>query len=84
MGAEPKKIRVEYYAHFREARRTESEEINTHSDTVREFYDELNRLHRFDVSIENTRAAVNQKIVSWDASINSGDTVVFLTPFGGG
>jgi len=82
--AESKRIRVEYYAQFREKRKCSGEEITTSAATAIEFYRELDAKQPFGLFSAQIRIALNGKLVPWETAITDGDTVVFLTPFGGG
>jgi len=82
--AASKRIRVEYYAQFREMRKSPGEDVATSAATAIEFYRELDARHPFGVTAAQVRIALNGKLVPWETAITDGDTVVFLTPFGGG
>ncbi len=84
MGDNEKSITLEFFAQFREDTGRNQEQIKTRSTTARELYEELDRRHSFRSRPETTRIAVNDSLASWNTLIQDGDTVVFLTPFGGG
>lgn len=84
MGDSEKTITLEFFAQFREDTGKNRDQIKTRSTTARELYEELDRRHGFRSRPETTRIAVNDSLASWSTLIQDGDTVVFLTPFGGG
>ncbi len=84
MAADRKSVNLEFFAQFREDRGVSRETVRTSSRTAAELYEELDSAYRFRTERAVARVAVNDKIVPWDTSIDEGDTVVFLTPFGGG
>lgn len=79
-----KSLRLEYFAQFREARGVSAETVQTNSRTAAELFDELVARYHFPVQRATTRVAVNDALVPWSTPLRDGDTVVFLTPFGGG
>ncbi|WP_455381871.1 MoaD/ThiS family protein [Salinispira pacifica] len=84
MNGTTKQITLEYYARFREVRGCNSETIVTDAPSPRELFDEIDRRYRFGTDRGTVRVAVNDEIAAWDRTLADGDTVVFLTPFGGG
>lgn len=84
MSAESITIHLEFFAQFREDRGVPAESIRTGSRTAAELYEELNEKHHFRTDRETSRVAVNDALASWETALTDGDTVVFLSPFGGG
>ena len=84
MAADLKNINLEYYAYFREVRRLSKETIATEAGSPRELFDDMIKRFGFRTDRDSVRVAVNDVLVSWDRPLADGDTVVFLTPFGGG
>ena len=84
MDNETRTVRIEYFAQFREERGVDTETVETTSRTTRELFEELTARHRFRHTSTSVRVAVNESFSDWDREIREGDTVVFLTPFGGG
>ena len=78
------KIRVLYFAGLREARGRSDETVETAAATPAALYRELAERHGFPAVPEGMRVAVNDGIADWQTALADGDTVVFLTPFGGG
>ena len=83
-AANEKKIKVLYFAVFREKRGTSEESVSTSCETPLELYAELSAEHDFPFDPDNVRVAVNDELGDWKVPIEDGDTVVFLAPFGGG
>lgn len=79
-----RRIRIEYFARFREERGVDAETVETTTRTTRELFEELAARHGFRQPVASIRVAVNESFSDWDRQIQEGDTVVFLTPFGGG
>lgn len=79
-----KTIRVEFFAQFREDSGVAFETLSTSSSTPAELFEELDRRHGFRTDRATARVAVNDAMAAWNTRLDEGDTVVFLTPFGGG
>ena len=77
-------IRLEFFAQFREDRGVDGETVRTQSATPAELYEELDARFHFRTKRAQARVAVNDQLAGWDTELASGDTVVFLSPFGGG
>ncbi len=84
MPAIAKSIFVEYYAFFRETLGRQNETVVTEAATARDLFAEIDGKYAFQTDHETIRVAVNDRIVAWETRLSDGDTVVFLTPFGGG
>jgi molybdopterin converting factor small subunit len=79
-----RRIRVLYFAGLREARGRPEEVVQTAAATPADLYRELAGLHGLPAAAGGMTVAVNDEIADWQAPLSAGDTVVFLTPFGGG
>lgn len=77
-------ITVRYFALFREQSRLGTETLATASTTPGELYAELATRHRFTLSINLVRAAVNREFRPMDSALADGDEVVFVPPVAGG
>ena len=77
-------VTVEYYASLREKSGVPREEVETTANDAAGLFGELAARYGFAVRPDSMRVAVNDEITSWDQPLSRGDTVVFLTPFGGG
>ena len=83
-GTTAKSLRIQYFASFREARGLNEETIQSSAATAADLYDEMASRHGFKTERSVMRVALNDRIVPWTTPVCDGDTVVFLTPFGGG
>jgi len=83
-GESAKRIRILYFAELRERRGIPEETIVTVGRTPSALYQELGRRHGFPPPPEGMAVAVNDELAGWDTELAGDDTVVFLTPFGGG
>jgi molybdopterin converting factor subunit 1 len=79
-----KEIRVVYYAALRELRGRSEDIIQTEANTVAELYSFLQMKFAFSLPADILRVAVNNQFQSFDSSINSKDTIVFIPPVAGG
>jgi len=77
-------VTIEYFSYLREKRGIPRETVETSAKDVAALFDEVAARHGFPVRTDSMRVAVNDEITSWDHPVATGDTVVFLTPFGGG
>lgn len=78
------RIRVLYFADLREKRGAPAETVETSAGTAAALYRELAARHGFAAAPSGIKVAVNDRMADWQTALASGDTVVFLTPFGGG
>lgn len=78
------KVRVQYYALFREQAGRSEETIETSATTPAELYRELQARHPFKLAQQQLKVAVNTDFRDWDSRLASGDTVVFIPPVAGG
>lgn len=79
-----RRLNVRYFAMLREQAGISCEELHSNAATPAELYDEVRRRHGLTLSPEVLRVAVNDEFGDWRASLNDGDTVVFLPPVAGG
>ncbi|MEQ1581298.1 MAG: NTP transferase domain-containing protein [Steroidobacteraceae bacterium] len=79
-----KQLKIQYFALFREQAGRGEETLESTADTPARLYAELQRRHPFKLQKEQLRVAVNAEFCDWQASLNSGDTVVFIPPVAGG
>jgi molybdenum cofactor guanylyltransferase len=82
--ADPRELRVQYYALLREQAGCRDETISTRSATPRELFAELSARHHFTLSPDHLKVAVNAEFADWSRPLNAGDTVVFIPPVAGG
>ena len=79
-----REIKVLYFAGLRERRGRPEETVSTSARTPAALYAELAARYGFPPAPEGMAVAVNDEIADWQRELAGGDTVVFLTPFGGG
>ena len=78
------KLKVQYYALFREQAGRSEETIETTSATPAALYRELQNRYPFKLAPEQLKVAVNTDFRDWDAKLTDGDVVVFIPPVAGG
>jgi molybdopterin-guanine dinucleotide biosynthesis protein A len=78
------KLRVQYYALFREQAGRSEETLETFASTPEQLYRELQARHPFTLAQQQLKVAVNTDFRDWNAALASGDTVVFIPPVAGG
>lgn len=74
------KIKVRYFAVFREARGKSVEEVETSASSPETLYRELG----LPLEERLVRAAVNGEFVEMSSTLTEGDEVVFIPPVAGG
>lgn len=84
VGADPRTIRVQYYALLREQAGRSDETLTTRAASPRELYAELRTRYPFTLPAEMLRVAVNAEFGDWSQPLRAGDTVVFIPPVAGG
>jgi len=78
-----KTLKIEYFAILREQAGIRQESLQTLADTPADLFSELQQRHGFAAS-NNFKVAINDEFSDWSASLNDGDTVVFIPPVAGG
>lgn len=78
------KLRVQYYALFREQAGRSEETVETTAATPAALYAQLQSRHSFKLAREQLKVAVNTDFSDWHARLEDGDTVVFIPPVAGG
>lgn len=78
------KIKVRYFAAFREAAGLESEILETNADCPSELFTECGQRHESLQAFSASLVAINDEMSDWDAKINEGDEVLFFPPVAGG
>jgi molybdopterin converting factor subunit 1 len=79
-----KTVHVRYFAILREQRGLDEEMVLTAATTAAELFDELRSAHRFTLSPDRVRVAINDDFESWAAEVKEGDVLVFIPPVAGG
>lgn len=77
-------IHVQYYALLREQAGRSEESLETSARTPADLYRELQARHPFKLTTTQLKVAINSEFADWQASLNDGDTVVFIPPVAGG
>jgi molybdopterin-guanine dinucleotide biosynthesis protein A len=80
----PLKLKVQYYALFREQAGKSEETLETFASTPEALYRELQVRYPFKLAPEQLKVAVNSDFSDWQSQLASGDTVVFIPPVAGG
>jgi molybdopterin-guanine dinucleotide biosynthesis protein A len=80
----PQELRVQYFALLREQAGRRDETVTTRASTPRELFTELTTRHRFTLTPDHLKVAVNAEFADWSRRLNAGDTVVFIPPVAGG
>jgi molybdopterin-guanine dinucleotide biosynthesis protein A len=82
--ANPRELRVQYFALLREQAGRRDEAVSTRAATPRELFAELSSRHHFTLSPDHLKVAVNTEFADWSRPLKAGDTVVFIPPVAGG
>jgi len=77
------RIRIEYFAIFRELAGKNVEEVQTEAGTASELFNELARRYEYP-QLNQTKVAINEEFGEWDTVLADGDVVVFIPPVAGG
>jgi molybdopterin-guanine dinucleotide biosynthesis protein A len=77
-------LEVRYHAILREQAGCSTERLSTAAGTPAALYEELRARHRFGLSPERLRVAVNAEFADWAVRLRNGDVVVFIPPVAGG
>ncbi len=78
------KLKIEYYAIFRDLTGKSDEIIETTANSPEDVYKELSQKYAWDLQKSNFRIAVNEEFSNWDHQLKNDDTVVFIAPVSGG
>jgi len=79
-----KELNVHYYAVLREMTGKSEEDIESFAATPGELYKDLAGKYGFPLNSRGIRVSINEEFQSMDATLCSGDCVVFITPVAGG
>jgi molybdopterin-guanine dinucleotide biosynthesis protein A len=81
---QPLRLRIQYYALFREQAGRSEETLETSATTPNALYRELQSRYPFQLDQSQLKVAVNADFRDWNSPLASGDTVVFIPPVAGG
>ncbi len=79
-----KRVRVDYYAYFRERRGLSTEDVSTNAATLADLYFDLAERHGFRLPASVVKAIVGDEFAPMGSLIEDGTTVVFVPPVAGG
>ncbi len=77
-------VNVEYFALLKDQRGCSEESVKTEAKTAQDFYQELQLRHKFSLSHNSLRVAINHEYKDWNTALSPNDTVVFISPVAGG
>lgn len=78
------KIRVRYFAAYREATGMESETLDTQAESPAELFSECARRHQPLRNYSTALVAINDEMSQWDSPLSENDEVLFFPPVAGG
>jgi len=78
-----KSIQIEYFAVLRDHVGCAGETVSTVAETPGDLYTELQARYTIP-EIGTVKVAINAEFSDWHASLQDGDTVVFIPPVAGG
>ncbi|HEX9707261.1 MAG TPA: MoaD/ThiS family protein [Steroidobacteraceae bacterium] len=78
------RIRLHYYALFREQAGRQEEIVDTAALTPAELYAELAGRHGFRLPPSQLKVAVNSAFSEWSRPLRDNDEIVFIPPVAGG
>ena len=78
------RVTVRYFAAFREAAGTGSEQLETAAGTTAELFAECAARHPSLQQYKASMVAINDEMSAWDAALAEGDEVLFFPPVAGG
>jgi molybdopterin converting factor small subunit len=79
-----KRVRIDYYAYFRDRRGLATEEVETQAGTLADLYRQTAAEHGFALPIESVKAIVGDEFRPMSDPLDDGTTVVFVPPVAGG
>jgi len=78
------KVKVRYFALFREQTGVESEFVDWPGGTVAELFQEMTGTHATLIPEAAALVAVNDEMAGWETALVEGDEVLFFPPVAGG
>jgi molybdopterin synthase sulfur carrier subunit len=77
-------FKVVYFGLLAERRGLHEELVSSEAVDPAQLYQELDALYHLNLEIRNFRVAVNDEFVTWQHSLQNGDTIALLPPMSGG
>lgn len=78
------KIKIRYFAAFREATGLEIEAVDTLASTTGALFNECRGRHNGLENFTASLVAINDEMAQWESSIKKDDEVLFFPPVAGG
>ncbi|HKJ16506.1 MAG TPA: MoaD/ThiS family protein [Xanthomonadales bacterium] len=78
------RVRVRWFAAYRELAGTESESIETHATTPAELFEEMKGRHESLGGRSSALVAIDDQMSDWSAQLRDGNEVLFFPPVSGG
>ena len=78
------RVRVSYFALFREAAGKCEETVETHVSTAQDLYLELAKRYGFMLPMAQVKVAVNDRFETPETVLAEGNHVIFIPPIAGG
>lgn len=79
-----KEVNIKYFAALKEQAGKAEESIQTDLESAREVYEFLQEKYGFTLQSKMVRIALNDEYKELDATLSSGDSLVFIPPVAGG
>jgi molybdopterin synthase sulfur carrier subunit len=79
-----KRVRLEYYAYFRDKAGVECEDVSTGAETLAELYCETAERHGFALPLKSVKAVVGEEFAPMSTPVAEGAVVAFVPPVAGG
>ena len=79
-----KHIKIRFFAAFREATGTETEQVNSAAETPAALFAECSSRYDALQSYSSAMVAINDEMSDWDSVLQDGDEVLFFPPVAGG
>ena len=78
------RVKVRYFAAFREACGVEAETVESGGACVAELFEECQARHASLQSFSASLVAINDNMADWDSPFSEGDEILFFPPVAGG
>ena len=78
------KVRVRYFAAFREATGLEAETVETGAASPAELFAECSERHANLQNYSSSLVAINDEMAAWETGLSENDEVLFFPPVAGG